>query len=363
MLNRILVTVPDLGLIGGKASYFSSVKEFFSEDVEYFTYGPRSNSPNEGKGRKVLRLLADYWRFFRQVHSGNYDLIHINPSLEPNGFLRDSVFMFIAHSLCGLKVLVFWHGWSTKFEKKVEGPLNWLYKLTYQKSAGMIVLASDFIRKLESWNYKGRLFQETTLFDEALLSGMTNEIISAKFAEQETRLLFLSRVEENKGVFEILQVFEKLKKDHPNLKLDFGGTGSALEGLREKIDLHEIKDVRLLGFVVGEQKKEVLHKAHIFVFPSSHDEGLPIAVLEAMGCGMPVITTWNAGIKDFFENEKMGAVLKDTTAHELKTKLLKLLEDRKEQEKVALYNHGYAKQNFTASKVVLRLESIYRKIS
>ena len=226
----------------------------------------------------------------------------------------------------------------------------------------MIVLADDFRQKLVAWNFDSQIFQETTVLDESLIEGFSTETINEKFLEKKTKLLFLARLESNKGVFEILEAYLQLNNKYPDLTLSFGGTGSASEEMQRKISEIGNPNIKLLGFVQGDLKKRILQESHIFLFPSTHDEGLPNSVLEAMGAGMPVFTTWNAGIKDFFQDGEMGRVLENASSSHLAEKLKKLLDNRGLQTKMAINNHQYAKEHFVASKVVTRLEKIYRQV-
>lgn len=359
---KVLITVPDLGLIGGKANYYSALNGRFTNEVKYFTYGPRANNSAQQSRFKLFRLFADYRSFFSELRGGGYQLVHVNPSLEPNGFLRDALFVFIAAKLLKIPTIVFWRGWSNSFEQKVQSRLMWLFKVTFKHASAMIVLADDFRKTLQKWGFKSEIHQETTVVDETLLEGLNETALSQKYELLETRLLFLSRIESNKGIFEILDTYIALKPSYPGIKLDFGGTGGALAELQQRVKLLDDPDVRVLGFVRGHEKRELLQGSHVFLFPSTHDEGLPNSVLEAMGCGMPIVTTWNAGIKDFFEDGQMGTVLQDVSDSSLKDALIKLFSDRQSQARMAKFNYRYSLARFTASHVVVRLEDIYQRV-
>ena len=78
---------------------------------------------------------------------------------------------------------------------------------------------------------------------------------------------------------------------------DDAGTGyrSTVEKLiRDSGVAHK---VRLLGEVRGDRKFEVMRGADVFVLPS-YSEGLPVAVLEAMACGVPVVVTSNCNLPE-----------------------------------------------------------------
>ncbi|MEZ4826785.1 MAG: glycosyltransferase family 4 protein [Bacteroidia bacterium] len=353
---RILINVPDLNVIGGKANYYTALQHQFTQEVAYFTYGSRGKK--EGKISTAFRMITDYFQFFRVIRKTRPDLVLLNPSLEFKGFFRDGIFFFIA-SLLPVKVVVFWRGWSPSFEKTATTKYWWFMKRTFMKADAKIVLAEEFVEKVKSWGFKKPVYQETTVVDQRLVDGLTEvEIIKKLQDTSEVNLLFLARLERNKGIFEILESYETLKPRFPNLTLSIAGTGGAYKEVETHIQNHKLKDVEMLGFVQESAKKDAFHHADIYLFPSTHGEGMPNSLLEAMGCGLPVITTPNAGIKDFFEDGKMGLILEEVTARLLTQKIEQLLEDQNLRTKISTHNFHYAKARFHANVVARRLENI-----
>ena len=169
---KVLITTPELGLPGGVAFYYKTLKPHFVSDVTYFTIGKRSTCT--GTLNAIWQLLKDYWFFLVAIYSTNYDVIHFNPSLGARSFLRDSIFIALA-KICRKRVVVFFHGWDLDYEEFSERYLLWLYKLTYFNAEAIIVLAEQFKNKLTSLGYRGNLFVETTVvgddvFDEFSLN-------------------------------------------------------------------------------------------------------------------------------------------------------------------------------------------------
>lgn len=54
-------------------------------------------------------------------------------------------------------------------------------------------------------------------------------------------------------------------------------------------------NVEFPGWIRNEQKKQYLREADIFLLPS-YNEGMPMAILDAMGCGLPIVSTDVGGI-------------------------------------------------------------------
>lgn len=102
-------------------------------------------------------------------------------------------------------------------------------------------------------------------------------------------LLFLGRLERDKGVFDLVAAFAAAFADDADVVLHIGGDGDRAGVEKWARDLGVAERVKLLGWLEGEAKRDALAAASMLVLPS-HVEGLPIAMLEAMHCSVPVIT-------------------------------------------------------------------------
>jgi glycosyltransferase involved in cell wall biosynthesis len=113
--------------------------------------------------------------------------------------------------------------------------------------------------------------------------------------------LFLGMIHPDKGIFDLLQVLH----DHKTvlagkLKLFIGGNGQVdrLQEIIERTGLQGL--VEFKGWVTGHEKDNLLQFADVFVLPSYY-EGSPVAMLEAMSYGKPVISTTVGGIPEIVE--------------------------------------------------------------
>ena len=89
--------------------------------------------------------------------------------------------------------------------------------------------------------------------------------------------------------------------------------------------MRNIQDkVSFPGYLVGNEKVENLLASDVFVFPS-FSEGCPVALLEAMGAGLPVITTPVGGIPDIFIDGKNGVLLKSVEPEDIAEAIERLL--------------------------------------
>ena len=113
--------------------------------------------------------------------------------------------------------------------------------------------------------------------------------------------LFLGLIHPDKGIFDLLQVLHDHKAIMTNrLKLFIGGNGQ-VDRLQEIIEMGGLQGlVEFKGWVTGHEKDNLLQFADVFVLPSYY-EGSPVAMLEAMSYGKPVISTTVGGIPEIVE--------------------------------------------------------------
>ncbi len=106
------------------------------------------------------------------------------------------------------------------------------------------------------------------------------------------RLLFLGRIEADKGVFDLLQAFEALAPDHPDLTLTFAGHGSADTALAEAVTRSQWRNrITLAGLLPAAQVHAALQASDLLVCPtrSAFNEGLALVAVEAAAQGVPSV--------------------------------------------------------------------------
>ncbi|WP_430812590.1 MULTISPECIES: glycosyltransferase family 4 protein [unclassified Carboxylicivirga] len=112
------------------------------------------------------------------------------------------------------------------------------------------------------------------------------------------KFLFLGRIGDRKGVFDLIESIAK-HRDYlnGNFKLFIGGDGE-IQRLQREIKEREISDlVEYVGWVDGRKKEHLLNNSDVYILPS-YNEGLPISILEAMSYGLPIISTTVGGIPE-----------------------------------------------------------------
>lgn len=357
---KVLILYPDNRLLGGVASYYLKLKGKFTLPVEYYTIGKRLNE--KGILSKIYRMVTDYCRFAIKLKKNQYEVVHVNPSLGRNSFLREGIFLLLAR-MYNKRTIVFIHGWEKPFERFIERNWLWVFKLLYGKTNAFIVLAEEFKNILELWRCTQPIYREVTVIEDDILQGF--DILKAITERQESenwRILFLARIRKNKGIYETIEAVSILKTKYPQLELLIAGDGKELENVKSFVHLRNISNVSFAGFVKGEEKNKLLRSAHVLCFPTTHAEGFPNVIVESMAFGLPVVTRPVGGIADFFKNGEHGFITSSKKPGIFADFMEKLLLDKQLYRKISLNNYHYAQANFLASQAALRLEKIYESL-
>ena len=139
----------------------------------------------------------------------------------------------------------------------------------------------------------------------------------------EKLILYLGRLHKSKGIALLLKAFSDLIKDLDDAKLIFVGPDDGYKNKLEKLanDLDVTNEVIFTGHVSENEKMMALIDADVFVTPRFY--GFPITFLEALACGVPIITTTEGDFIEGFNNE-VGFVV-EYDKKELKSKLVEIL--------------------------------------
>ncbi|NQU05946.1 MAG: glycosyltransferase, partial [Calditrichaeota bacterium] len=227
---KILCTGPELIIPGGVTSYLRTLQPHLGDMLDYFIVGARGQQ--EGLLNKIYRMFKDYWGFSRTLCRRDYDLIHLNPSFGTKALLRDGIFLLISKML-RKKVVIFIHGWDESCEYRIRKRWLWLFRCVYFHANAFIVLAEEFKSKLRSFGYMKPIYRGTTCVDDAVFTVFTEKSYDLYKPDAPFNVLFLSRLEKEKGVFETIEAFAIIKDKYPYITLTIAGDGDALESARD----------------------------------------------------------------------------------------------------------------------------------
>ena len=346
IIKKTLIAVPSTS-VGGVANYYNSIQPFLKKNnVHYLPIG--INKPSSLSIKSLMKSIFD---LKIKLKSEMYSVYVANPSLDLKSIIRDIFLTFIAKNN-GLKVVVFFRGWSIRNEKYLNNfPL--FIRPLIKNSDRIIVLSSDFKKAVRRWGFKNKIDVESTTYNNKILKYLPD----GKQKSDAINIVFLSRIIKEKGIYIAIKAFRIAKKQcNKKIKLIIVGDGPEINNVLKFIS--NDKSIELLGWLEGERKYKTLQKGNILLFPTYHSEGMPNSILEAMALGLPIITRSVGGVKDFFENKKNGFITSSKDPNIFARYLIELIDNEKLMKTISDHNMKLSQKLFSPENVSRRIIEI-----
>lgn len=241
------------------------------------------------------------------------------------GFLRDCLFLIPAR-VWKTKLVVHLHagGFSSFYQRSLP-VMRMLIRFALAKTHRAIVLGSSLLDTFHG------------IFPTERVRVIPNGTEDHHAADLQRTLnghghtvIFLSTLMKEKGALDLLESLPLVAEHVPDVRVVFAGEWyrqSVKEAAHDTLrDLHLGSRVIFLGPVVAPFKYKLLRAADVFVLPS-YSEGQPIAILEAMAAGLPVVSTRVGCIPDTVIEGLNGFLLDPGDVHGLAEKITSLLVD------------------------------------
>jgi len=170
----------------------------------------------------------------------------------------------------------------------------------------------------------------------------------------------VGRLSEEKGHIYLLQAFEMLCKELPNVKLLFVGDGILKKELQAAtIKLHMENKVIFAG--TRDDIPELLNVMDIFVLPSLV-EAMPMALLEAMASIRPIIATNVGSVGKLIKNNETGILIEPGDPVAIKNSIIALFQNSENASALALKSFENVKNNFSSENMVKKYVSLYENL-
>jgi colanic acid/amylovoran biosynthesis glycosyltransferase len=149
------------------------------------------------------------------------------------------------------------------------------------------------------------------------------------------QLLYVGRLSVEKGLPVLFESLQILLARGYEFELTLAGDGSGRKGLEELARQLGIYD-RLVfaGYIAEDRVREFLQQSDIFILPS-FAEGVPVSLMEAMACGVPVLSTYVGGIAELVESERTGLLVSAGDSAALSEAIVRYFDDFELRQRVS----------------------------
>ena len=228
--------------------------------------------------------------------------------------------------------------------------MRWWIRRTLQKSSRVIALSDSWAAFIARFSPQAKVV--------VIPNSVRLNPLPVPAQIESGRILFLGRVERKKGIFELLSAFSALKEAFPAARLAIGGDGDLAAAQAYARDLGLADRVEFLGWIGSEQKRNELARASVFALPS-YDEGLPMAMLEAMAAAKAIVVTSVGGIPSTVHDGENGLLVPPRDASALADALRKLFADDTLRERLASNARKTIESRFSTEVVIGKLSALY----
>jgi glycosyltransferase involved in cell wall biosynthesis len=230
--------------------------------------------------------------------------------------------------------------------------------MTYLRADQIIVLAKPFEQTLRAWGRTGPVSILGTAVEDAVLEAAQAARARDRVDGRPT-LLFLARLEPKKGAATALGAHRLLRERGHDVGLVIAGDGPDAARLRQQTEEEGLLHVSFPGYVSGAAKAHLLARSDILLFPTEYGEGLPIAVLEAMAFGLPVVSRLVGGLPAVIVDGEAGFLTASTSAVDFADLVERLLGDPALCARIGAANVAAVAERFTGAAAAAQLVDVY----
>ncbi len=179
----------------------------------------------------------------------------------------------------------------------------------------------------------------------------------------------VGRFVEKKAPHLTILAFNIVLNTHPEAKLILAGSGTLLDSCKDLVEALEIQqNVFFAGQITPHEYQNYIKESLAFVQHSikaqDHDmEGTPVAILEASGAGLPVISTFHAGIPDVILNKETGLLCVEKDIAQMAENMIWALENKQQAIKMGEKGKLRVSEFFSMDRYIATLANAITSIS
>lgn len=187
-----------------------------------------------------------------------------------------------------------------------------------------------------------------------------NSFVSSKQADLESkRVIAVGRYDYQKGFDELINIWKGVYEKHPDWSLDIFGHGPLKDELQSLIDQLGLTKTIHLCAPVKNIEQEYLNSS-ILVMTSRY-EGLPMTLLEAQVCGLPLVAyACKCGPRDIIKDGINGYLIEENNQEEMVEKLINLVNDAELRKQMGNTSYEFSK-NYTNNKIMQQWIALFNK--
>ena len=314
------------------------------------------NVPIPRKITAIKEMVSSYKKIKEICKENKYDILHCHSPI--GGVLARLAFKEFRK--IGGKLIYTAHGFHFFKGAPIK---NWLIFYPIEKFCSrytdyLITINKEDYKRAQKFKAKEVKYIPGIGIDTEKIKNIKRdrEVLKKFGIKNEVVLVSVGELSDRKNHKVILEALEKIEDDYIYIICGQGEKKEELVNLSKKLKIQN--KVKFLGY--RQDVKEILKASDIFCFPSKQ-EGLPVALMEAMASGLPVVCSNIRGNSDLIEEKKGGYLLECDNSYEFLIKLHELINNDSLRKEMGEFNLEKIK-DFDRKKVNNLMEEIYSEL-
>lgn len=345
---QVLMIGTDMASKGGVSSVIRMYEEAGLLKHVHFMASYTDGSPWQ-KISWYTRFLSRYIK--ELITNRAIKVVHVHTA-SYGSFFRKCWVVLLAR-LFGKKSIIHMHGAGFNvFYNKMPFPVQSFIRSVLRSSDVLIALSSQWKTDLAriSAHPDIRILYNPTILKKPVYDAPPSETVN---------FLFMGRLGQRKGVYDIIESARKLASD--NIKIRLYGDGE-IENIRQMVSVNGVQDkVAVCGWIDGSHKDQTYREANVLLLPSYH-EGLPISILEAMAYGLPVLATDVGGISEAVKDGVNGFLIQPGECEKLAERIEELAVSPELRRTMGQRGYELAMEKFALPVIIRQLEALYDEL-
>lgn len=329
------------------------------------TFNYAAKSGHDSKIGRLMVVFSNAFSLIKLARRFHPDIIYFNSRLEILAMIRDYLTVKLVKTFYNKKVrfVIKTHGSDIEVLDDNRFLIKKIILPFMRKNiSGWLFLSSEEKTKINAIGY----FNPDKIFITKNIVRVDQFHHDPDFKKRHNIpadhkiLLFVGRIIAAKGIFEVVDAFATIQDKH-KVSLLIVGDGDEFEAVKERIAKIAGSNIMLTGFIPEQNVVAYYSNADVLVFPTFFAEGFPMALFNAVGAGLAIITTKIRAASDFLSEPDNCLWVKPKDAVDVSKKLDELLQSQALINSMRINNMETAKR-FSQQQVALELAGVFEQI-
>jgi len=285
--------------------------------------------------------------FFLPYNRNNYNVIHVQAH-SYYSIIYLIVTLFWAKVLNKLIIVMYYGGAAREFFSNYPRMITFLFK-----NVNRTIVASEYVR----FAFK-ELDLNTILIPHIL--EVSNWVFRNRIKPGHN-LLWVRNLSNEYNPLMLLDVFKLIKSRDSRYSLKIVGTGNLKDIMKMYIKENSLSDVEMVGRVSDSELRLLFNWSDIFINTTNVDNQ-PVSVLEAMACGVPVVSTNPGGIPEIITHKENGLLSNPGDVSAMVQNINLFINDPQLVEKLSIQGRSFVEKKFNSNVIYEQWKNVYANL-